>query len=123
MEAKNMAEKIARVLYDKKAANILVLDVSHLTVITDYMVIASGRNILQTKSLADDVDDAMAQEGVALRAREGKDEGKWIILDYSSVLVHIFHPDDREYYHLERLWSDGQNALELDFLTRDGDEA
>ncbi len=115
MEARLMAEKIARILYNKKAQDIIILDVRHLTVITDYMVIASGRNFLQTKALADDVDDALAEAGVALRSREGKDEGKWIVLDYGSVLVHVFHPEDREYYHLERLWDDGKNRIELDF--------
>ncbi len=115
MEARLMAEKIARILYNKKAQDIIILDVRHLTVITDYMVIASGRNFLQTKALADDVDDVLAEAGVALRSREGKDEGKWIVLDYGSVLVHVFHPEDREYYHLERLWDDGKNRIELDF--------
>ena len=115
MEARLMAEKIARTLYNKKAQDIIILDVRHLTVITDYMVIASGRNFLQTKALADDVDDVLAEAGVALRSREGKDEGKWIVLDYGSVLVHVFHPEDREYYHLERLWDDGKNRIELDF--------
>ena len=115
MEARLMAEKIAQTLYNKKAQDIIILDVRHLTVITDYMVIASGRNFLQTKALADDVDDVLAEAGVALRSREGKDEGKWIVLDYGSVLVHVFHPEDREYYHLERLWDDGKNRIELDF--------
>ncbi len=115
MEAKALAEKIAQILYKKKAQNIVVLDVAHLTVITEFMVIASGRNILQTKALADDVDDALAEAGIALRAREGKDEGKWIVLDYGSVLVHVFHPEDREFYHLEKLWDDGQNRIDMQF--------
>lgn len=121
MEARLMAEKIARILYSKKALDIVVLDVRHLTVITDYMVIASGRNFLQTKALADDVDDALAEAGVSLRSREGKDEGKWIVLDYGSVLVHVFHPEDREYYHLERLWDDGKNRIDLHLEDADGD--
>ncbi|MBR4500901.1 MAG: ribosome silencing factor [Clostridia bacterium] len=122
MEARLMAEKIARTLYNKKAQDIIILDVRHLTVITDYMVIASGRNFLQTKALADDVDDVLAEAGVALRSREGKDEGKWIVLDYGSVLVHVFHPEDREYYHLERLWDDGKNRIELDFEEESKDQ-
>ena len=93
-----------------------MLNVSHMTVITDYMVIASGRSALQVKALADDVDDALAMEGVNLRAKEGNAEGRWIVLDYGTVLVHIFHPEDRQFYHLERLWEDGQNRVELPFL-------
>ena len=68
------------------------------------------------KALADDVDDALAMEGVTLRAREGQGEGRWIVLDYGTVLVHIFHPEDRQFYHLERLWEDGSNRIPLPFL-------
>ena len=113
MENSSLALRIARILYDKKAQDITVLNVAHLTVITDYMVIASGRSALQVKALADDVDDALAMEGVTLRAREGQGEGRWIVLDYGTVLVHIFHPEERQYYHLERLWDDGTNRVEL----------
>ena len=116
MENTGLAQRIARILYDKKAQDITVLNVAHLTVITDYMVIATGRSSLQVKSLADDVDDALAMEGVALRAREGQGEGRWIVLDYGTVLVHIFHPEDRQFYHLERLWEDGENRVALPFL-------
>lgn len=115
MENNGLALRIAKILYDKKALDITVLHVGHLTVITDYMVIASGRSSLQVKALADDVDDALAEEGVALRAREGQGEGRWIVLDYGTVLVHIFHPEDRQFYHLERLWEDGQNRIALPF--------
>ena len=115
MEQPILAQRIAQILYDKKAVDIVALHVGHLTVITDYMVIASGRSTLQTRALAEEVDDQMAQAGVPLRAREGFAEGRWIVLDYGTVLVHIFHPEDRQYYHLERLWADGTNAVALPF--------
>ena len=123
MESTELAQKIARILYDKKALDITVLRVGHMTVITDYMVIASGRSSLQVKALADDVDDALAMEGVALRAREGQGEGRWIVLDYGTVLVHIFHPEDRQFYHLERLWEDGENRVALPFLAEEAAQA
>ncbi len=112
-EESSLVYQIARLLDEKKAQNILALDVHHLTVITDYMVIASGRSVLQTKALADDLDDKMAELGIPLRTREGYQEGRWIVMDYGTVLVHIFHPEAREYYHLERLWADGQNTIDL----------
>lgn len=115
MDQASLALRIAKILYDKKAQDITVLHVGHLTVITDYMVIATGRSALQVKALADDVDDALAMEGIALRAKEGALEGRWIVLDYGAVLVHIFHPEDRQFYHLERLWEDGSNRLALPF--------
>ena len=113
MEQEMLVKTIAKVLDDKKAIDIRALRVGHLTVITDYMLIASGRNILQTKALAEDVEDKMAELGVPLRSREGQQEGRWIVLDYGTVLVHIFHPEAREYYHLEKLWSDGENEVDL----------
>ena len=119
MEQTTLAQKIAGILNDKKAKDISVLHVAHLTVITDYMVIASGRSSLQVKALADEVDDAMAMEGVQLRSKEGNAEGRWIVLDYGTVLVHIFHPEDREFYRLEKLWDDGQNRVELPFDLED----
>ena len=115
-DERTIALKAAEALYDKKALDIIVLDVSHLTVITDYMVIASGRSALQVKALAEDVDDMMAMEGVALRSKEGMNEGRWIVLDYGTVLVQLFHPEDRQYYHLEKLWNDGQNSIPLTFI-------
>ena len=121
MESSELALRIARILHEKKAQNIVVLRVSQMTVITDYMVIASGRSALQVKALADDVDDALAEEGALLRAKEGQGEGRWIVLDYGSVLVHIFHPEDRQFYHLERLWEDGQNRVALPFLAEDAE--
>ena len=84
MEQTTLAQKIARILDNKKALDITVLHVAHLTVITDYMVIASGRSSLQVKSLADDVDDALAMEGIQLRSKEGNAEGRWIVLDYGT---------------------------------------
>ncbi len=119
MENNELALKIAKVLWDKKALDIRVLHVGGMTVITDYMVIASGRSQLQVKALADDVDDAMAELGIPLRAKEGTNEGHWVVLDYNSVLVHVFHPEDREFYHLEKLWEDGTNRVELNFGEED----
>ena len=115
MDQNALAMKIAKVLYDKKALDIRVLHVADMTVLCDYMVIASGRSALQVRALADDVEDAMAEQGILPRTKEGVNEGRWAVLDFQSVLVHIFHPEDREYYRLERLWEDGQNRIELPF--------
>ena len=112
-EQLKLAQKIAKIVSDKKAQDIVALYVGNLTVITDYMVIASGRSALQTKALADEVEDKLAEIGVPLRAKEGVNEGRWIVLDFGTVLVHIFHPEDRDHYRLERLWSDGTNSIEL----------
>ena len=106
---------LARLLYDRKAQYIVVLNVSHLTVLCDYMVIAAGRTDNQVAALADAVDELMAREGFALRRSEGRREGRWVILDYGHVIVHLFHRDERAFYGLDRLWNDGTNALALPF--------
>lgn len=110
-----LIEKIASVLYEKKAQDIVALDVSGMTVITDGMVIASGRSALQVKTLADEVEDRLSEGGISPLRKEGQQEGRWVVLDYGSVLVHIFHTQEREFYQLERLWENGENRIPLPF--------
>ena len=106
---------LASYLYEKKAQDIVVLKVSHLTVLCDYLVIASGRTASQVSTLTDYVDRWMAEQKMNLRRSEGSREGRWAVLDYGSVMVHIFHREERAYYALERLWSDGSNEVDLPF--------
>ncbi len=120
MQGNELVQKIASVLWDRKALDIVALDVRELTVLCDYMIIASGRNANQVKGLYDDVDAAMAQEGVQLRRSEGSAEGRWVVLDYSTILVHIFHQEERAFYNLERLWDDGSNRILLPFDQTEG---
>jgi ribosome-associated protein len=110
-----LAQRIARILYDKKAQEIKALNVEHMTVITDAMVLASGRNAIQVRALADEVEDKLGLEGVPLFKKEGQSSARWVILDYGTVLVHIFQPEDRSFYRLERLWDDGRNMIQLPF--------
>ena len=79
------------------------------------MIIASGRNPNQVSSLADSVDELMSREGEILRRSEGRREGRWIVLDYGHLIIHLFHRDERAFYGLDRLWNDGTNALDLPF--------
>lgn len=114
---KKMALRIAEVMRDKKAEELLVLEIGHLTVIAEAMVIGNGRSMVQVKALADEVEEKLKEAGVEPLRREGYAEGRWIVLDYGTVLVHIFHEQEREYYHLERLWMDGSNSVALPELT------
>ena len=115
MEQKELALLAANALDDKRAQDIVVLKVDEMTVITDYMVIATGRSVPQVKALADNVEEEMAKAGAFPKRREGYTEGRWCVLDYGGVMVHVFHEQDREYYQLERLWADGTNVLALSF--------
>ena len=115
MQDQDLVLKIAQTLYDHKAGEITALKVGHLTVLCDFMIIASGRTAAQVSSLAEDLDEMMAREGIPLRRSEGAREGRWVVLDYGHILIHLFHRDERAFYHLDRLWTDGTNAIELPF--------
>ncbi len=115
MTEKDLALKIAQILYDKKAADIVALAVGHLTVLADYLIIATGNTALQVKALTGHVEEGMAEQGVEPRRVEGTGDMRWVVMDYAHVIVHIFRPDEREFYNLERLWTDGSNRVALPF--------
>ena len=115
MTQKEIAMLAAKALDDKRAKDIVCLKVDEMTVITDYMVIATGLSAPQVKAMADNVEEELAKADVFAKRREGLTEGRWCVLDFGDVMVHIFHEQDREYYQLERLWSDGTNEMELSF--------
>lgn len=108
-DSKALATKIAEVLDKKGATDIQILEVAHMTSITDFFVVASGRNVQFVHTLAEDLEDHLAGEGILPRRKEGKNGARWIVLDYAQVIVHIFHPEERQYYNIERLWQDGTN--------------
>ena len=111
-----MVEKITKILYDKKALDIVALDVKGLTVITDYMIIASGRSSIQVRTLADEVEERMTEAGIEPIRKEGQQDGRWVVLDYGEALVHIFHTQEREFYRLDKLWESDQNRVALPFV-------
>ena len=115
MQDQELTLRIARLLYSRKANDIVVLDVTHLTVLCDRMIIASGRTAGQVSALADAVDELMSAEGQVLRRSEGRREGRWVVMDYGHLIIHLFHRDERAFYGLDRLWNDGTNALDLPF--------
>ncbi|MGN1411399.1 MAG: ribosome silencing factor [Oscillospiraceae bacterium] len=110
MTQEKLLESIVKILDRKKAQDIKVIKISDLTILADYFVIANGSSTTQTKSLADEVEFQLSQQGVEPTRTEGYSTASWIILDYSDIIVHIFHKDAREYYQLERLWADGQEV-------------
>ena len=110
-----LVKEMAQILYEKKAQDIVALDVTGLTVITDCMLIASGRNTLQVRTLAEDLQERMTEKGLDPIRREGQQDGHWVVLDYGDVLVHIFHTEDREFYRLDKLWENENNRVALPF--------
>lgn len=108
---KKQAEQICEVLYDKKAMDIVAIHVADKTVVADWFIIASGRVPAQIKALCDEVENKAPAFGLTMRRKEGYSEGRWIVLDYADILVHIFHPEERQYYNMERLWDEDGDAI------------
>ena len=118
MNGLELSKKIAGYLDNKKGHDIRILKIDDLTVVTDYIVIATGTSTTQVKALADEVDFMVEQElGIKPARVEVYERKNWILLDYETVIVHVFHPQAREYYDLDKLWADG---TEIEFeLTED----
>jgi ribosome-associated protein len=117
-ESRLVAVTAARAAAEKQGADITVLDVRSLIVITDFFVIVSGSTSRQVKTIVDAVEEALRGLGVKPLRREGETEGRWVLLDYVDVVVHAFGAEERRYYDLERLWKDA-NRLSWE----DGDAA
>ena len=109
--------KIAvKALDSKKAENIKILKVDDLTIIANYFIIVGGTSTTQVKSLADEVEFKLGEDGVKPARIEGYQGSTWIVLDYTDVVVHVFHRETRDFYDLERLWQDGEEISPEEFL-------
>lgn len=110
---KELAVKLMDVLYNKKALDVVGIYVADKTIIADWMIVCSGRVSAQVKALSDEAEDKAAEIGLIAKRKEGYNEGRWIVIDFGSILVHIFHPEEREYFNIERLWvDDPRNVIE-----------
>jgi ribosome-associated protein len=112
----------ARAADDKQADDLVALDVSEPLALTDIFLLASGRSERNVVAIAGEIEDKMLEAGARTLRREGRAEGRWILLDFGDVVVHVFHDEDRQYYSLERLWSDCP-AIPLDVVTASSAEA
>ncbi|KNF09431.1 ribosomal silencing factor RsfS [Gottschalkia purinilytica] len=101
---------------DKKGFDIKVLDISRLTTLSDYFVIISGNSQRQVMSISDEIEEKMSEQGYELLQKEGYQSGKWILLDFGDIIVHVFYKEDREFYNLERLWIDGESRNIENFI-------
>ena len=110
-----LAEAV-KILDNKKAEDIRVIEIGDLTIIADYFIIANGISTTHTKALADELEYQLKEKGVEPRQIQGNNGGGWIVLDYSDIVVHIFFKETREFYNLERLWSDGKDIDVSQFL-------
>ncbi len=105
MTSNELAEKIVEILDSKKGIDIQLIDVSEKTIMADYFVICSGNSTTQIKALADEVEVVLKNDYELYADHvEGRNSNRWILIDYKDVVVHIFHPEDRANYDLEKLW-------------------
>jgi ribosome-associated protein len=111
--ALDLARRIVELAEDKKAADIVLLDLTGLTTLADYFVIASGGSERQLDAIADGVISGMRDEKVHAFGREGTAASHWVLVDFGSVVVHVFTPPERDFYQLERHWSEAKTILRL----------
>ncbi len=111
-DAKKTALKAYIYLDEKKAMDIRIIDISRISVIADYFIIAGGSNEKQVKAIADNAEEKLAKDDIFPRNIEGYNNAKWILMDYGDVIIHIFNQEDRLFYDLERIWMDG-NVVEI----------
>ncbi len=105
---KKLALAIAAAASNKKAHDIVLMKMEGLTSATDYFVVCSANTVTQTRAIADEVEERLAEEGVPFIHKEGYREGEWILMDYGDCVLHVFTRDSREYYALEQLWGDAE---------------
>jgi ribosome-associated protein len=113
MTPQELTSAICNYLNEKKAEEITILDVKDLTVLADNFIICTGRNTTQVKALAETLEDKLAEEGIEPLRTEGAKEGRWAVLDYGSVIVHVFNDETRVLFCLEKLWGNGKNVTQF----------
>jgi len=113
LKSKDLAIQAAKAALEKKALDVIILDLSGLTVIADYFVICSGESTTQVKAVAEFVEQAFANKRVKPLGIEGAAHSHWILLDYGDVIIHVFEKETRAYYNLEKLWMDAK-VVEID---------
>ena len=117
METIDILKTAVSALNAKKAFDLKVIKIDNVTILADYFVVVTGSSSTQVKSLANEVDYKLSEKGVEPSHIEGKSSG-WILLDYGSVVVHVFYKNDREFYNLEHLWEDGEQ-IDIESIIND----
>ena len=112
-DAAELAHRIVEIASDKKGNDIVMLRTAELTSMADFFVICSGRSDRQVNALASAIVGELRDDGIRPMGLEGRQSARWVLLDYGTVIVHIFAPEEREYYGLERLWSKAAQVVRI----------
>lgn len=108
LTSKEIAHAAIDALEDKKGEDIKIIDISEISILADYFIIASGNNRNQVQALCDSVEEKLGKMGIIKKQIEGYDNGNWILVDYRDIVIHIFDKENRLFYNLERIWRDGK---------------
>jgi ribosome-associated protein len=109
----DLARRIVELAEDKKAADIVLLEIAPLTTVADYLVLCSGGSERQLGAIADGITEGLKAEGIRILSREGQPDSHWVLLDAGAVIVHVFAPPERDFYALERLWVEAKTVLRV----------
>lgn len=107
MNSRDMAKLVCKALDDKKAIDIKAIDISNISIMADYFIVASASNQNQLLAMQDEVDRILYENGINAKSVEGNRQSTWILMDYEDIIVHLFSEEDRLFYDLERIWKDG----------------
>lgn len=107
-QSREMARIAWNALNDKKGEDIKIIDITGISVLADYFIIANGTSDSQVNALVDNVEEALHKAGYSLKQREGQASGSWVLLDFGDIIVHVFDKENRLFYDLERIWKDGK---------------
>lgn len=116
MDIKRSAKTAVSVLDEKLAEDICIIEISEVSTLGDYFIIATGKNVNHVRALSDYVSDALAKNKVFCKQSEGYGNANWILMDYGDFIIHLFDKESREYYKLERIWRDAKFIKVSDFL-------
>ena len=114
-QSRKMAKIAWEALDERKGEDIKIIDISEISVLADYFIIANGTNENQVKAMVQNVEDKLAENGYEAKQREGYGLGNWVLLDFGNIIVHVFDKENRLFYDLERIWRDGK-TIEVDSL-------
>ncbi|MBN9653752.1 ribosome silencing factor [Halobacillus sp. GSS1] len=110
MESKELVNLAAQACDEKRAQDIVVLDMSEVSLIADYFLICEGSNERQVQAIARELKNQAEEHGIEVKRMEGFEQARWVLVDLNDIVCHIFHKDERHYYNLERLWGDADTV-------------
>ncbi|MFC4388433.1 ribosome silencing factor [Gracilibacillus marinus] len=106
MDSRQMVDIVTKACDDKRAENIVILDMKEVSLMADYFLICDASNERQVQAIAREVKDVAEEQGISVKRMEGFDKARWVLVDIGDVVCHVFHRDERMYYNLEKLWGD-----------------